>query len=115
MAEHGLRGSTASTKQNVSRNELRKREIRISNHTEKALPTRRWQHCFILPAFLNKNRNTHHQHGAHLITTEQTSVPATPHIYSRAKYSSNSSTDGSTRLETSSLAHPELQHYVDTT
>jgi hypothetical protein len=52
--------------------------------------------------FLNKNLNTRH-YGAHLITTEQTSAPTThhPHIYTRAKYSSTSSTDGSTNIHES--------------
>jgi len=52
VAERGIRDSTARRRNNYSQTKLAKTKIQqITNSTENALPTRCWQHCFILPAF----------------------------------------------------------------
>ena len=69
---------------------------------------------FHINRFLNKNWDTRH-YGARVITTEQTSAPATPisiHALNIAATRLQMAAPTFTRLEISSPTHPKQEHYV---
>lgn len=69
---------------------------------------------FYISRFLNKNWDTRH-YGARLITTEQTSAPATPisiRALNIAATRLQMAAPTFTRLEISSPTHTKHEHYV---